>query len=239
MLIDSLTEFSDAQAVTVTAVGSKAVDSAVAGNAKLNELFWHARRTTELSLTNVLTMDTQPTAGDTFTIGTKVFTFVTDGTADADGEVDVGADVADAKTLVVAAINGTDGYNTASEFVTASAFATNDCTLTAIAGVAGDLAVTTETFTAVTNVFAAVSLGVGTVTFSLQTSATVSGTALSGTVVDLMVSPAVTIAAINADAEAFKARIPEGALRYIGVKYTVSSTLASGAFDSFLNADAN
>ena len=107
-----------------------------------------------------LTIDTQPIVGDTFTIGTKLFTFVTDETADADGELDVGADLADAKVQIVAAINGTDGFNTASAFVTAAAFATNDCVLTAkVKGVAGDLIATTETFDEVTNVFDADVLG--------------------------------------------------------------------------------
>lgn len=110
-----------------------------------------------------LTMDTQPTAGDTMTIGTKVYTFTADGTAAADGEIDVGADLADAKTLVVAAINGTDGINTAHTLVTAAAFATNDMVITAkTKGVAGDLIATTETFTAGTNVFDAATLGTTT-----------------------------------------------------------------------------
>ena len=110
-----------------------------------------------------LTMDTQPTVGDTFTIGGKEYTFTTDGTAANDGEIDVGADLADAKTLVVAAINGTDGINTANEKVTAAAFVSDDCVLTAkIKGVAGDLIDTTETFTAETNVFDADVLGTTT-----------------------------------------------------------------------------
>lgn len=107
-----------------------------------------------------LTVDTQPIVGDTFTIGTKVFTFVTDGTAALDGEVDVGADLADAKVQIVAAINGTDGWNDASEFVIAAAFATNDCVLTAIVkGEIGDSIATTETFDATTNVFDDATLG--------------------------------------------------------------------------------
>ena len=109
-----------------------------------------------------LTIDTQPLADDTMTIGTKVYTFVTDETATADGEIDVGADLADAKVQIVAAINGTD-HNTASTVVTAAAFATNDCVLTAIAGgVVGDSVATTETFDAVTNVFDAATLGTTT-----------------------------------------------------------------------------
>ena len=110
-----------------------------------------------------LTMDTQPTAGDTMTIGTKVYTFTADGTAAADGEIDVGSDLADAKTLVVAAINGTDGINTAHPLVSAAAFSTNDCVITAlVGGTAGDSIATTETFTAVTNVFDAATLGTTT-----------------------------------------------------------------------------
>lgn len=239
MLIDYLNEFSDAQAVTVTAVGSKVIDSKVAGNAKLNELFWHVRKTANLAVSNTLTIDTQPTAGDTMTIGTKIYTFTADGTAADDGEIDVGADLADAKTLIVAAINGTDGINDASAFVTAAAFVGDVCTLTAIAGVAGDAVVCTETFTAATNVFAAANLATGTVTFTLQTSATQAANALTGTVTDLMNSGAISIANINSGIEAFKARLPEGALRYIGIKFTVSATLTGGSFDSFLNADAN
>ena len=109
-----------------------------------------------------LTVAVQPLAGDTFTIGTKVYTFVTDETAATDGQVDVGADLADAKVQIVAAINGTD-HNTASAFVTAAAFATNDCVVTAITGgVAGDLIATTETFDNVGNIFDAVTLGTTT-----------------------------------------------------------------------------
>ena len=107
-----------------------------------------------------LTMDTQPTAGDTMSIGTKVYTFTADGTAAADGEIDVGADLADAKTLVVAAINGTDDINQPHPEVTAGAFSGDDCVITATnAGVAGDLIGLAETFTAETNVFDATTMG--------------------------------------------------------------------------------
>jgi len=110
-----------------------------------------------------LTLDTQPTAGDTMTIGTKVYTFTADGTAAADGEIDVGADLADCKTLIPAAINGTDGINTAHTQVTAAAFVGDDMAITASTkGTAGDDIATTETFTAVTNVFDAATLGTTT-----------------------------------------------------------------------------
>lgn len=55
----------------------------------------------------VLTTATQPTAGDTIRIKGVTFTCVADGTAAAAGEVNIGADVADWKTIIVKAINGT------------------------------------------------------------------------------------------------------------------------------------
>jgi hypothetical protein len=242
MLIDFLNEFSDAQAVTATAVGSKTVNGVKTGNAKLSELYAHFRKTTELSILNTLTMDTQPTAGDTMTIGDTTYTYTTDGTAATAGEIDVGADLADCQGLTVAAINGTGAaFNVANGEVTAAAFATNASVLTAVAGLDGSDIATTETFTAATNLFSAATMGTGTVTFTLQTSATGSATALTGTTYDLAVSGAITIAAINAaeKSEAWKIRVPEGALKYLGIKYTVSTTLGTGAFDAFLNADAN
>lgn len=109
-----------------------------------------------------LTVDTQPISGNTMTIGTKVYTFVPVGTANADGEISIGADLAAAKLNIVAAINGTDAYNTAHPLVSAAAFATNDCVITAkVGGVAGDSIATTETFTAGTNIFASTTLGSG------------------------------------------------------------------------------
>lgn len=112
--------------------------------------------------TGTLTMDTQPIAGDKVTIGAKVFTFVPVGTDTADGEISIGVDVAAAQAAFVAAINGTDGVNDPHPLVSAGAFAANASVITAlIGGVAGDAIATTETFTAATNVFAAVTLGTG------------------------------------------------------------------------------
>lgn len=110
-----------------------------------------------------LTVDTQVTATDTMTIGSKVFTFVADGTESADGDISVGTDLATGQANIVAAINGTDGINTPHTLVSAAAFATNDCVITAlIGGTAGDTIATTETFTTGTNVFDAVTLGTTT-----------------------------------------------------------------------------
>lgn len=109
-----------------------------------------------------LTMDTQPISGNTLTIGTKVYTFVPVGTDTADGEVSIGADLAEAQANLVAAINGTDGISFAHPLVYAGDFAANDCVITAlVGGAAGDLIATNETFTAATNIFAAAALGNG------------------------------------------------------------------------------
>ena len=115
---------------------------------------------------NTLTIDTQPTSGDTMTIGVDAgeitYIFVPDTTANAPGEITIGTDLATAQAAIVAAINGTDGHNTAHTQVAASDFAANVSTLTAlVGGVAGDSIATTETFTAGTNAFSAATLGTG------------------------------------------------------------------------------
>lgn len=110
----------------------------------------------------ILTVDTQPTSGNTMTIGTKVYIFVPNGTDTADGEISIGIDLPTAQAAIVAAINGTDGVNNPHPLVNAADFEFDDCFLTAlIGGIAGDAIDTTETFTAVTNVFAAEVLGGG------------------------------------------------------------------------------
>ena len=109
-----------------------------------------------------LTLAAQPTSGDTMTIGEKTYIFVPVGTANADGEISIGADLATANLNVVAAINGTDEINTAHPLVTAAAFNANNCTITAlIGGTVNNTVATSETFTAGTNVFAAATLGSG------------------------------------------------------------------------------
>lgn len=110
-----------------------------------------------------LTLDTQPISGNTVTIGTKVYIFVPVGTDTADGEVSIGADLAAAKVNLVAAINGTDGISEPHPLVRAANFIVNDCVITAlIGGAAGNAIATTETFTAASNKFAAVTLLTGT-----------------------------------------------------------------------------
>jgi hypothetical protein len=125
--------------------------------------------------TGTLTLATQPTAADTMTIGTKVYTWKASGAA-ADGEINVGADLAAAKLNAVAAINGTDSINDPHPDVSASAFSVNVSTLTARRG--GTLAnaiALTETFTDAGNVFNAVLLG-GTVAGSFARGTAVAST---------------------------------------------------------------
>jgi hypothetical protein len=95
-----------------------------------------------------LTLATQPTSGDTITIGTTVYTFVPDGTANSSGEVSVGADAGEAQENLVAAINGTDGFNDAHTLVSAADFALDDMVVTAfIGGTAGNAIATTADLT--------------------------------------------------------------------------------------------
>lgn len=110
-----------------------------------------------------LTVGTQPTVGDQMVVGSRAYTFVPEVAADAPGEIGIGADLAAAKVNIVAAINGTDGFNVVDPDVTAAAFVSDDCVITAkVPGTLGDAIVTTETFTAVGNVFDAATLGTTT-----------------------------------------------------------------------------
>lgn len=112
-----------------------------------------------VNATKTLTIDTQPTIGNTMTIGTKVYTFVASGSATTAGKISIGTDLPTAKLAIVAAINGTDGVNAPHPLVSASAFVANVCTITAlVAGVAGNSIGTTKVFTAGTNTFASATL---------------------------------------------------------------------------------
>lgn len=115
-----------------------------------------------LPTTVTLTMDTQPTNTDTFTLGGVTWTWVTDGTAATAGQINIGANLADAKLILVTAINGTTPPS-ASDYIelstanrrlyqhagiSAAAFSGNTCTITGF----GKLN-PSETFTAATNGF--------------------------------------------------------------------------------------
>jgi len=116
----------------------------------------------DLPCTQILTVDTQPTVGDTFTVLGYTWTCIADGGVCTAGQIKIGANVADFKLIFVTAINGTTppsagdyldysveqrrDYQNAQ--LAASAFATNDCTLTTYGKIGGS-----ETFTTGTNVF--------------------------------------------------------------------------------------
>jgi len=115
-----------------------------------------------------LTIAEPVTDGDTFTIGSTVYTLRDVPAAAYD--VFIGANEAATKVNIVAAINasgtlGVEYYFGTAEHpdVSAAAFATDDCVLTAKAmGAAGDAIATTETFDHVSNVFDAATLGTTT-----------------------------------------------------------------------------
>jgi hypothetical protein len=149
-----------------------------------------------------LTMDTQPTAGDTMTIGDTVYTFVT-GPVSAVGEISIGSDVATAQAGLVTAVNGTDGINAANEYVTIAAFAANAAVLTAIIpGVTGNTVITTETFAAVTNIFDGTTLG---------TTTAGSGLVVEGAIVEIVISDHCYQATTDANGEFTITNLPYGA----------------------------
>lgn len=112
-----------------------------------------------------LTVDTNPTAGDTMTINGVVFTFVANGAAAAAGDISIGGSLAVTQASIVEAVNGT-GTAGASNYrdvsagdrqilnnldVYVGAFATNVAKITA-----NSTLVVSETYTAVTNIFGTV-----------------------------------------------------------------------------------
>lgn len=116
-----------------------------------------------------LTMDVQPTDGDTFTVDGRTYTFQTTLT-DVNGNIAIGGSLAQAKLNLVAAfdLSGTPGTDfalsmVAHETVDIAAFIADDAILTAkVGGTIGNSIVTTETFTAGTNIFDAATLGTTT-----------------------------------------------------------------------------
>jgi len=116
-----------------------------------------------------LTVAAAVTDGDTFTIGTKVYTLQTSLT-DVDGNINIGGSLAQTKLNIIAAIGltGTPGTDyalsmTLNTSVLAATFIANDSILTArIANAAGNSIVTTETFFSGSNFFDAGTLGTTT-----------------------------------------------------------------------------
>jgi hypothetical protein len=113
-----------------------------------------------------LKVSVHPKSGDTITIGVgdgeKEYTFVPEGTANADGEISIGENVGEAQENIVAAINGTDDHNTPHTQVTAGDFAEGISIITAIiGGTIGDDIATTSNFTDIPNEFTGATLDDG------------------------------------------------------------------------------
>lgn len=132
---------------------------------------------------------------------------------------------ATAQANTVAAINGTDGLNSANLEATIAAFVDNDAVITArYTGTAGNSIVTTETFTSGSNVFDAGTLG--TTTAGVDVSAAQAGAALE--------------TAVNNDSSApFTASDSTGTVTFtadvVGPAandYTTTDTMANGSFAS-------
>lgn len=123
---------------------------------------------TAVASQGTLTVDTIPTDGDTMTINGIVYRFKD--IMLAANDIDIEGTLGECQTNIVAAINlsGTEGIEyyagtVAATAVSAAAFGANASVITAdTPGTAGNALATTETFTAVTNVFDAVTLGTTT-----------------------------------------------------------------------------
>jgi len=170
-----------------------------------------------------LTMPVNPTATNTMTIGETEYTFVALADFDTAGEIPIGTNVAATQVNAVAAINGTDGVNEAHTLVTAAAFATNACVITAkVAGVAGDLIATTETFTAETNIFDGDTLG--TTEAGVDCTATLAVTALVG---EINASGTMGVTAADSAGDTVTLTATAGAA---GTALATTETMANGAF---------
>ena len=155
-----------------------------------------------------LTLDTLPTANDTMTVGATTYTFVADADLDAAGEISLGSGLAECQANIVAAINGTDVYNKPNGSVSIADFSTNAAVITAkVPGVAGNTIVTTETFTAATNVFDAGTLG---------TTTAGSGDIVAGATVSITIDGEAVTATSGTDGTFSRLKVPLGT-------YTVSA----------------
>jgi len=220
VVIDGETVTIDNPVIAGTNVYEFLADAAQSKSAPTNIAVNIEARTTKASRT--LTVDTQPTSGDTMTVGTKVYTFVPVGTNNADGEISVCADLATAQAAIVAAVNGTDEVNESHPLVSAGAFAGNFCILTAlIGGVTGDAIATTETFTAVTNIFAG-----ATLTGGADCSATNAVTAL---VTAMTASDTQGVGAVDGAGDTVELTADVAGVS--GNNIIIGETMANGVFD--------
>ena len=201
-------EFCADSAQSVTTVGNLPIDISAVSTASEGKL----------------SMATKPTATNTITIGTTVYTFRA--AATVVGDVEIGADIAASKLALVAAINGTDELNSAHPDVMAPAFVGDTCDITAlVGGVAGDSIATTETFTDGTDAFDAGTLGTEVAGADCVQAAAVTALALAITTFD-------TQGVAAADGAGDTVVLTADALGVAGNAITITETMANGAFDA-------
>lgn len=164
-----------------------------------------------------LTVDTLPTADDTITVGATTYTFVAEADFDSTGEISLGSGLAECQENIVAAINGTDVYNTANKSVIIADFATNAAVLTAkVPGTDGNTIVTTSDFTAVTNTFDAATLG---------TTTAGSGAIVAGATVSVTIEGEVISVTSGSDGTFTGLKVPIGTYTITGTKDAQTGTL--------------
>lgn len=169
-----------------------------------------------------ISMATKPTATDTVVLGTKTYTFKA--AAVVDGDVEIGALVANSQENLVAAINGTDGINTANTQVTAADFDSDASVVTAIyTGAQGDTIVASETFTDLTDAIDG-SGNLGGTTAGVNPDETEAGDAIVTAVTG---DTGAVVTAVNV------AGVVTFTAKYNGAAYNAFSTTESTASGSF------
>lgn len=172
-----------------------------------------------------LSMATNPTADDTVTIGAVEYTFKA--AQSLTTEIAIGEDAAETQANLVARVNGLDQFRgRKNALVSAGDFDSNDCILTARKpGAAGDLIATTETFTAVGNVFDAATLG--TTTAGVNCTAANAITALVS-----KVTANVTSDVTAADGTGDTVDVAAVTAGTVGNSISTTETMANGSFSS-------
>lgn len=127
-----------------------------ASNASLRLFQWGLE---SIPAQGTLTIGAQVTANDTMTIGGVLYTFLAGATAAAN-QIGIGANVAACRLAIVAAINGTDGFNTANPYAYAFAFGATAAVIQARApGLTPTVATVASFFAPASNFWDAATLG--------------------------------------------------------------------------------
>lgn len=93
--------------------GNNVADSMLGSGFDVNNGFlktvvgWDLYESNNVPTSQVMTLDTQPTAGKTMEVAGSVWTFVANGAASGAGEISIGASLAATQAIVLDAINGT------------------------------------------------------------------------------------------------------------------------------------